>query len=139
MTDNCKLAYAAGIIDGEGCIQIAKRTREKGTTTYQAIVEVSMVDAVVPEFMHATFGGYVTIHHRNNPKYRNVYMWNLTGMFQIMLFLQNLLPFLKLKKNQAELAINYCQLRLLKKSKSRYSPYTFEELDIIGRLKALHQ
>lgn len=48
--DTTDLAYAAGIIDGEGCISLGRHAGY-----YQAHVTVEMSDRPVIEWLHATF------------------------------------------------------------------------------------
>ena len=102
------LAYIAGLFDGEGNIGIVKRRHLAGRTvpTYHLVARVGMVDEIIPRWLQMAFGGY--IHHRKrlDPKHRDVYTWSV-GYNTATDFLKTILPFLKLKRPQAELAIKF--------------------------------
>ena len=98
------LAYAAGIIDGEGNIGIVKRQWSKRNDKYHLQVRVAMCDREVPEWFQSHFGGSISIHKRTNPKHRPVYTWQISHRSCIPM-LKAILPYLICKKPQAELGI----------------------------------
>jgi len=63
------LAYAAGIIDGEGSIIIGKGKQPVGKGySYEVLVSVHMMDGYVPKFLSECFGGKVKksrVKHQN--------------------------------------------------------------------------
>jgi hypothetical protein len=52
-----ELAYIAGIIDGEGSVKIYK----SHSRTYDVSVEVSMINELIPTWLHAAFGDRIRI------------------------------------------------------------------------------
>lgn len=102
------LAYIAGIFDGEGNIGIVKRGKMNGRTVpiYHLVVRVGMCDEDIPKLLHKTFGGYLEHRKRPNPKHRDIYTWSM-AYGKAVDFLTQILPYLKLKKEQAELAIKF--------------------------------
>ena len=112
------LAYAAGIMDGEGCISISPCKYHSRTApprdNYAVRVYVSTTDAVICPWLAETFGG--AIHAYEDKRYNTakrahgtVRRWSLS-MRMTAGFLQALLPYLKLKKERAELALQFCTL-----------------------------
>jgi len=110
------LAYAAGIVDGEGCILVSDHpTRYKGKTperlgtvyrTYSCRVAVATVDSVIAPWMHRHFGGSLCARKRQ------VWSWTLATS-DAERFLRLVYPFLKLKKAQAKIALRFCVLKRL--------------------------
>lgn len=132
-----QLGYAAGLIDGEGCITIGrhhKTIRGNNFIEYRLEVIVNQTDGGAIDFMYGTFGGY--IHKRNskpNPNYRPfLYRWEIRGE-KAMKFLKRIIPFLKIKKQQAELAIQFQSIRT-RNPKNQYTG----KFDV-ARYAELHQ
>ena len=101
------LAYTAGIIDGEGSIGIWKLG--KG---YRLTVEVEMCNKSVPQWLKDTFGGRYGFYGKRG-KYKCGWSsrWDITDS-KASEFLQLILPYLKIKKQQAELAIHYQNMKV---------------------------
>ena len=98
------LAYLAGIIDGEGCITITKTNTDR-TLRYKLVIQVSMVDKVPPLLAHFAFGGYLRLRDRN-PKWKALWEWQIKSGDAIAC-LKDLLPYLRTKKAEAELALRF--------------------------------
>lgn len=95
-------AYMAGIFDGEGCIRIR---RSHGIYLSLSIILVS-TDRWLCEYFAFAFGG---ISHRRSPqkawpKAKTQYGWICPTSYATD-FLETLLPYLKLKRAEAELGI----------------------------------
>lgn len=134
------LAYAAGIIDGEGCIGIYgnKDKRIPLGKYYRLTVQVGMSDKEPVEFLYRTFGGSLSEANGRKPTYRTRYHWCLAAR-QARKFLELVKPYLKSKQNQAELAITFQGAR----RKRGGTPYatTREELicaqEFVDELKSM--
>lgn len=94
------LAYAAGIIDGEGCINIDKDHRGH----YRLHVIVCTTDEWLVIWLKLGFGGCAWAVRK-----RRQWRWEICYR-KGAAFLQLILPYLQLKGAQAELAIRF-QLR----------------------------
>lgn len=94
--DPIVLAYAAGIIDGEGCIYAKIDSRR----TYLN-VQVAMCSEPVIKWFGETFGGSVYIHQK---RVTPLFAWRLLGA-KCAGFLTAIRPYLKEKRRRAELAI----------------------------------
>lgn len=107
------LAYAAGIIDGEGSIKIFRVSAEKlnrNFDRFQLQVQVDMVKTNAVYWLQKIFGGNIYEHKR-----KNHLNWNDSKRWYIVsqragIFLKQILPYLKVKKQHAELAIYFLTL-----------------------------
>ena len=71
----CIEAYAAGIIDGEGCINCRRNDRwGSGRWGYQLSVSVQMMDPSAITFLATNFGG-----RARGPNAIGAYSWSLSG------------------------------------------------------------
>jgi len=100
------LAWAAGIVDGEGCIVLTRNAvRPTCKESWSVRVTISQVDVRMLERLRDAFGG--SISWGGQPKkstWRRQRKWGLTGP-KAILFLHDILPYLCIKQEQAELAI----------------------------------
>lgn len=104
------LAYVAGIIDGEGSISLAQHKRKDGRRTHwELIVAVCNTKFWLIEFLHFQFGGYIDERTQYGINYANAkksWRWTMCAS-KAGDFLKLVLPYLQLKKPQAELAIAF--------------------------------
>jgi hypothetical protein len=92
-----KNAWAAGFIDGEGCISVAHAYKD----VYQVRVQVSQKFDGPLLVLKALYGGF--IHQRSD---NSQFQWQCNGSNGAK-FLVQILPYLILKKGQAELALEF--------------------------------
>jgi hypothetical protein len=106
MANGLDFAYAAGLIDGEGCIGVYNQTcpTTKTKTRYSLSVRIQMSDWEAVLWMENTFGGCYRSHPQLGYGTRIMYEWVLSSKMAGE-FLKQILPYLKNKKRQAELAI----------------------------------
>lgn len=104
------LAYVAGIIDGEGYIGlIPSSSKQLKNPSYSPKVKVTNTNEEMVIFLYKTFGGHLDkLRFLNNPVFKPARMWTLSNKVNVKPFLISLIPYLKIKKKQAELVINYC-------------------------------
>ena len=105
---DCSLidAYAAGLIDGEGCISLSKHSNKSGCT-YAVRLEVGMAIKAMDilQWLAKTFGGTIRKTRNGSDRWMEAHTWGLFGKKAVPV-LQQLLPQLKLKKQQAKLALS---------------------------------
>ncbi len=93
-------AYAAGLMDAEGCFSIYKPTPRDGKSTpYQPRIVLSSVELPLIEWLVSTFGGFFTKH--TPKKGKAWYQWNINGRSAAPQFLSYILPYLRIKKEEA--------------------------------------
>jgi len=97
--NECKLAYAAGYFDGEGTINVLSC---KGR--FQLRVELTSYDLDSLRVFEELFGGEVRSDEFAGVNFQ-VYRWAKNNKHAIKV-LRRLVPFLKSKRKQAELALD---------------------------------
>lgn len=106
-------AYFAGFFDADGCIHIGKRASPyaDGQPWFRFQCQIAQVDRNVLARFHERFGGSVRGEGRKqvtstgNP----IYVWGVVAR-DADAFLAAVLPFLVLKRERAELALEFRQL-----------------------------
>src|SRR3990167_3559029 len=132
-TKEIKLAYTAGFLDGEGCIRISKRNPRNGRRiSYNLSVVIYQKDGEIMDWLYGNFGGMVYLKNKGDKSDNWIYEWRVTEV-KAYQFLKTLLPFLKYKKKQAELAIQFQQRRIFERERNipdngRFAPLTQIEL-----------
>jgi hypothetical protein len=98
-----RLAYVAGLIDGEGCIGI--QSSNKGAQYYVEIT-IGMTEKArtLLDQVQQNYGGTVTHHRRKTQQWANAWKWRIGGDAALT-FLEMIAPYLVLKSQQAQLAL----------------------------------
>ena len=101
-----ELAYAAGIIDGEGSISIVRIAPKRGRVSpaFDIDISVAMTDDVAVRWLYITFGGCFSTFQPKNLAYRKSYRWHLYGSLPDA-FLKKIQPFIKVKAPQVAIAL----------------------------------
>jgi len=126
------LSYLAGIIDGEGCIRINKykykyKRGNKIKVAYAGTLQVEMCAKEVLKVFSDTFGGNITSRKKKDTK-PILYCWRV-GNQKCKNVLKLLYPYLRAKKKQAKLVIEF-QKELAKKNGGGGLPLNKEEIEI---------
>lgn len=104
--DKVQRAYAAGIIDGEGCISLYKNKSETCVRGFRHRASVAMTntDLRLVRRFQAWFGGTVhTLKERRNSHMRKTcYQWRLNSISDMENCLSLIEPFLFIKRKQAQ-------------------------------------
>lgn len=106
--DALNLAYAAGLFDGEGSVFIARgRTnRNKSGLYFSLRIEFGNTNEQAVRWMQCYFGGSVYERYADIDTRRTLWAWHLRGQ-KALGFLKVIVPYLRIKKSQAELAIEF--------------------------------
>ena len=103
------LAYTAGIVDGEGSISLTtgkRKTFKKGYAIYLKVTVANTNEWLI-NWLKMQFGGYISCRsNMSNPKWKVAWAWEIQQASALS-FLELILPYLNLKKPQAELAIKF--------------------------------
>lgn len=109
-TMNEKAAYTAGIIDGEGSIQIRKnhyKTAAGIKESYCLRVRVVNTDKVLIDWLVRVYGGNTYEDCRKASKNeKHLFDWNMHSNAAYS-FLQQVYPFLVIKRKQAQVAFDF--------------------------------
>lgn len=101
------LAYFAGLLDGEGCIRIGKFLNSSEEVRYRGQCQIAMTHPAPIRWLAKTFGGGIYKHHPIGVS-KPCYYWQANAKDAAGL-LQQALPFLKVKKEQAKLLIRFAE------------------------------
>lgn len=129
------LAYAAGFVDGEGYIQI-KRTASTGQ--FIDTVRVGQTNRAVLDWMANMFGGSVHVMSKAHDNTREAYVWVIPSR-KAERFVRLILPYMKVKKEQADIFIRYrASIRSRKCTKVLTDKEVTDRLAMIGIMKMLN-
>ena len=110
------IAYVAGILDGEGCLSLCPNGHQQPDKFCEQI-RVSNTDKKLIDWLLKTFGGkHLKRSNSLKGKEKPVYNWALYGE-KATSFLLIVAPYLKLKKERADILIIHRNLK---------SPYRFK-------------
>jgi hypothetical protein len=111
--DAVTLAYVAGLFDGEGsivigCSKVPPNHPVRKSPNYWLQVGITNTDRELIEWLHGTFGGHISdnSHSPSRKKQRPCWAWR-TMSKDANAFLQAITPYLRTKKEQAVIAINF--------------------------------
>lgn len=108
-SDTTKLAYLAGLIDGEGCIHIGRKYEGGRSGAHALQVQVSNSDVRMMVWLSKEFGGRVSPVKRTGPqsgypRKRQMYVWVICAMNAAQI-LTAVYPYLVVKQDQADVAL----------------------------------
>jgi hypothetical protein len=127
-------AYAAGIVDGEGCVTISA-TR----ATYHALVAVASTDKVLTDWLLAHVGaGSVSAHRPLHPLRLTQFRYYLCGP-EAAEFLRQVSEFLVIKRGQANVLMQFERERVSLRVGRAYSDEARERLGTLkNEIHAMH-
>jgi hypothetical protein len=99
-------AYAAGFVDGEGCIAIVRSFMEtKARFQYGVQIVVANRDRSVLDWMHATWGGWVVAVAPGSRRGQPCWNWRCRTGLNATLFLKGIRSWLRIKGPQCDNAL----------------------------------
>jgi hypothetical protein len=122
------LAYTAGAIDSDGCIQLMKRKKESDGI-YVLRICLSHVGEQVPLWLSRNHGGKVfTI--KMSKMNRSMFRWTLEGNKAADL-LEKIIPYLVLKAERAKVGIQYQKTAIFRHSFTRLPQEVIDERNVM--------
>lgn len=99
-------AYLAGIIDGEGTICMYRLGLKY--KCYTVRVHFSNTNPVLIKWVSDRLGGYIKLDNNSSrhENWKDAYTWSITHRVNIVWFLEHVLPYLVIKKQQAQIVID---------------------------------
>ncbi len=114
-------AYAAGFVDGEGCIAIARSfTQSRGRYNYGVQVIVANRDRPVLEWMQTMWGGWVVAVSSRAGRARPTWNWRCPTGLSAKPFLTGIQTWLRIKRPQCANALK--MIDLLQRSRRTLGP-----------------
>ena len=131
------LAYLAGVIDSDGFITIHRSTR-KGRHYFGAVIGISGTRREPHDLAVEVWGGRVSSYTPANPRHRIQHQWTRTG-FGAMPAIYDVLPYLRVKQQQAVLALECQELLLSRGTTDDPYPWALPDFDPLPRLEELRR
>jgi len=130
------VAWAAGFFDGEGCVHAGIEDGPRGLRTHLMVVVAQVVPAPLVA-LQARWGGSLRDQPRRNPRHRHQWRWLLVGKNSGP-FLAEILPYLRVKREVAALALAY--IPLIHQRRIRVSDEDMAlRIPIINAIRALNR
>ncbi len=115
-------AWLAGFVDGEGSIYLRLEGRKRVKPYHHLRIQITNTRKDVLELIAFKFGGHVNTQGRiPNAGRKPVYRWNAAAK-QAEIILKNLYPYLILKKDQAEIGIEFLKTKMRNRKGSQRLP-----------------
>jgi len=125
------LAYIAGFFDGEGCVSIrrARPVRPNQNTRYSLLVTIANTNLPILEFIAGVLGG--VIHRCSWTTLRRRAMYHLYWCgYDARKVLETIQPFLRIKKQEAELGISFQNVMDTSAGGNKYYKVSQLEIDV---------
>lgn len=135
--------YLAGLLDGEGMFTVGVRRSEKvvkgetyGRVALTPLISITNTHLPLIEWCHSVLGGStLKSPYDAGGKRKIVLTLQLSRLLDLKALLEQILPYLKVKQRQAELLLEFCNIRLSDKW-SAHNPKLF---DITNELRTLNK
>ncbi len=99
-------AYAAGFVDGEGCIAVIRSYSERAGRYYYGVqIVVSNRDRDVLDWMQSLWGGWVVKARSTDVRARQAWHWRCPTGLSARPFLTGIRPWLRIKVKQCDNAL----------------------------------
>lgn len=141
-------AYMAGIMDADGCFMISKhkrKTKNKDTQralvfpkttdhwayTYAPALKIAMIEPEAIDLIEKEMGfGHMHIDgaRKSRPNSKPIFHWYLRNWRQAIPFIENLLPYLRVKRDRAIHLLSFCK-HLSQYPNPGYRGVSLEELN----------
>ena len=138
-TPKFSLKYVAGFFDGEGSVCISRSKRKDRLVEYVFFVGIGNTYFPVLEFLKGRFGGSLHLNlssKKRKATYKPFLQWAISGK-KAKRFLEQILPFLIVKKAQAKVGIAFqefkssCRINRKREESGKYKPDSvrFEKME----------
>lgn len=133
-------AYLAGFIDGEGTITVSIRKNKAtpwtgGSPITPLIIITNTNKEIIDHFHTILYGSTIKTHGGPGIRDKDVWVLQIAKLLDVKALLEQISPYLFVKRKQAELLLEFCNLRL-KDKWMRYNPRLF---DIAKEIRELNR
>lgn len=117
--------YIAGLIDGEGYIGILPvRSKEVKNPSFEPVIKIGMAGAnslMALEMIREVYGGIIEARGNRTVKDREVFTYVLKGKKKILVLINDINPFLIVKRPQGGIIKYFCELPMTHTRHSNFS------------------
>jgi len=130
------LNYLAGFFDGDGSISIKRQNHPQSTRGVCYTLQVAVTNTnkeIVEHFKKVWKAGHIQTKTPLKQTHKTAYVWRVTGRTAKMV-LEPLLPFLRVRKEQAVLALEFQTYKNYSQSESNFE----KQLEIRNKIHLLN-
>ena len=125
-------AWLAGFIDGEGTITLYPRNKRRGCLP---IVQIVNSNLTILESIRDMLGfGVMSRHVYETENWKGSYTLSIRARSEVSVILEWVMPYLRLKKEQAELLKIYCDEHIPNKSATEIELEIAHEVQTLNRV-----
>ena len=136
MARDVELAYAAGVIDADGCLMFSKQRNNKRPQLYHRVnVRVISTDTRILDWFKNKFEGRVGTQNHARGNHKECWVWQIRDS-STEEFLSGILPYLVYKKDQAQICLKFLEY---KRNNKRCRISVEKEQAFAMSLNKLHQ
>ena len=107
--EKIEMAYKAGVMDGDGSFSLIKKTDQKNPL-YFPFIQLSNQNEKLVKSFNSDFGGYLHLRKpwigKDNSIRQASWQWRIEKQ-QSRMFLETIIPYLKVKKERAQFLLNF--------------------------------
>jgi hypothetical protein len=123
MVSDVQLAWAAGVIDGDGCVTLDSPGAARcGTKRRRPAVIVDSTDIEILTELQTLFGGSLVKKRRQQPHHRQAWSWRLYGADLVLALLRGVLPYMRCAVKVQRAALLVEQYKQTTPRNGRYTP-----------------
>jgi len=116
-----QVIWAAGFFDGEGCVLIYKAQDHRRPQDYHTLsLQVGQTTIAPLLLFRELWGGTISFSKAQQAKHADHYCWRVTSRLAVQP-LKEMLPYLLVKRAQAELGLKFTQLLQVSHNRRRLS------------------
>lgn len=130
------LIWLAGLTDGEGYLGICwnkRKGKQIGEYCLIPTYRIKITEKKAIEEIDRMYSGNIYFQEMENNEYKNQWSYELHSKEDVLNLMEKIEPYLRVKKRQAELLIEFCRNR------KQHTKYTDRELEIYEELRKLNQ
>ena len=139
MATDLESAYAAGLFDGEGCVQFYMRPNTRMKGAMMMALSMSSIDPTTMMWMHERWGGSLKTYDepwRITRNYRPLHRWIIYSL-KAEAFARDIYPYLITKRPQMELWLRAREMVLPRGTKGVTDEQLQERLSLVEQIKIL--
>ena len=136
------LSYLAGFFDGEGSFGFIKHKKHKyknDTYSLEPYIYIGNTNKSIMNYISKIFGNKIKYKKFNDIKHKDQWHLYYHGMKDVQRICKQLSPYLRVKKKNAKILLNFIKLRLSPKGKKRLIKYTSKELIYYKQMQKLNK
>lgn len=136
-----ELAYIAGIIDGEGHIGLTIQKKKNQAIAIAALLSVNNGKREIIDWLTLRLGGKVRFYqHNGSTSWNGFYLWANRSPQEIGIILKAIRPYLVIKRDQADIFLEWLQTRTKRQPSGLKGVYTTipeADLALVRKLRDL--